>query len=103
MENGLRADSQSQSEHIEEYIVEFNEKNSLKIQNVELDSGIPQVTTYKEFCKHTQDEQKFLVAPNKGMGLIHGTPTEFTVYIENFKHPIIVDTGLFSPQLKKNI
>ncbi|MBW0544331.1 hypothetical protein O181_084046 [Austropuccinia psidii MF-1] len=64
MGSGIKAYSQSESESIEEYIVECNEKISLYIQDIELDSGIPQVTTDKEHCKHTQDEQKFVVKPN---------------------------------------
>ncbi|MBW0557783.1 hypothetical protein O181_097498 [Austropuccinia psidii MF-1] len=54
---------------------------------------MPQDTSNKSLCKHTQDAQKFLVTPTKGMGYIHGTATKMAVCIENAQHPLIIDSG----------
>ncbi|MBW0578069.1 hypothetical protein O181_117784, partial [Austropuccinia psidii MF-1] len=51
---------------------------------------MPQDTANKNLCKHTQDAQKFLVTPTKGMEYIHGTATKMTVCIENAQHPLII-------------
>ncbi|MBW0509359.1 hypothetical protein O181_049074 [Austropuccinia psidii MF-1] len=91
--NGIREDPQSESQQIEAYIMECNEENSLDIQDIELNSGMPQVTSEKELCKHTLDEQTFLVKTKKGMGFIHGTPTKLTVHIERFSKSMIIDKG----------
>ncbi|MBW0520837.1 hypothetical protein O181_060552 [Austropuccinia psidii MF-1] len=52
---------------------------------------MPQDTENKNLCKHTQDEQTFLVTPTKGMEYIHGTATRITVCIDNYQHPLIID------------
>ncbi|MBW0463494.1 hypothetical protein O181_003209 [Austropuccinia psidii MF-1] len=54
---------------------------------------MPQDTENKNLCKHTQDAQKFLVTPTKGMAHIHGTARKVTVCIENLQHPLIIDSG----------
>ncbi|MBW0576885.1 hypothetical protein O181_116600 [Austropuccinia psidii MF-1] len=54
---------------------------------------MPQDTAKKNFCKHTQHEQTFLVTPTKVMTYIHGTAIKMTVCIENPLHPLIVDSG----------
>ncbi|MBW0521665.1 hypothetical protein O181_061380 [Austropuccinia psidii MF-1] len=56
-------------------------------------AGIPQDTLNRNLCKHTQDEQKFLVTPTKGMEYIHGTATKMTVFFDNSQHPLIIDSG----------
>ncbi|MBW0560232.1 hypothetical protein O181_099947 [Austropuccinia psidii MF-1] len=54
---------------------------------------MPQDTANKTLCKHTQDAQIFLVTPTKGMKYIHGTATKVTVCIDNFQHPLIIESG----------
>ncbi|MBW0508947.1 hypothetical protein O181_048662 [Austropuccinia psidii MF-1] len=54
---------------------------------------MPQDNSNKILCKHTQDEQTFLVTPTKGMEYIHGTDTKMTVCIDNAQHPLIIDSG----------
>ncbi|MBW0524740.1 hypothetical protein O181_064455 [Austropuccinia psidii MF-1] len=54
---------------------------------------MPQDTANKRLCKHTQDEQTFLVTPTKGMEYIHGTATKMTVCIHNSQHPLIIYSG----------
>ncbi|MBW0576425.1 hypothetical protein O181_116140 [Austropuccinia psidii MF-1] len=54
---------------------------------------MPQDTANKNLFKHTQDEQKFLVTPTKGMAYIYGTATKVTVCIDNAQHPLIIDNG----------
>ncbi|MBW0472010.1 hypothetical protein O181_011725 [Austropuccinia psidii MF-1] len=52
-----------------------------------------QDTANKNLCKHTQDAQKFLVTPTKGMAYTYGTATEMTLFIDNAQHPLIIDSG----------
>ncbi|MBW0584566.1 hypothetical protein O181_124281, partial [Austropuccinia psidii MF-1] len=54
---------------------------------------MPQDTSNKNLCKHTQDAQTFLVTPTKGMAYLHGTATKMTVCIGNAQHPLIIDSG----------
>ncbi|MBW0572023.1 hypothetical protein O181_111738 [Austropuccinia psidii MF-1] len=54
---------------------------------------MPQGTSYKNLCEHTQDAQTFLVTPTKGMAYIHGTAITITVCIDNAQHPLIIDSG----------
>ncbi|MBW0497275.1 hypothetical protein O181_036990, partial [Austropuccinia psidii MF-1] len=51
---------------------------------------MPQDTANKNLCKNTQDAQKFLVTPTKGMAYIHGTATKMTVCIGNAQHQLII-------------
>ncbi|MBW0467238.1 hypothetical protein O181_006953 [Austropuccinia psidii MF-1] len=53
---------------------------------------MPQDTANKNLCKHTQDAQKFLVKPTKGMVYIHWTATKMTFFIDNAQNPLIIDT-----------
>ncbi|MBW0577892.1 hypothetical protein O181_117607 [Austropuccinia psidii MF-1] len=53
---------------------------------------MPQDTSNKNLCKHTQDAQTFLVTPTKGMAYIHGRATKMTVCIDNAQHPLIIDS-----------
>ncbi|MBW0504551.1 hypothetical protein O181_044266 [Austropuccinia psidii MF-1] len=52
-----------------------------------------QDTENKNSCKCTEDAQKFLVTPTKGMEYTHGKATKMTVYIDNAQHPLIIDSG----------
>ncbi|MBW0499654.1 hypothetical protein O181_039369 [Austropuccinia psidii MF-1] len=63
---------------------------------------MPQDTANKNLCKHTQDAQKFLVTPTKGMAHIHGTATKMTVCIENAQHPLIIESGAHCSIVARN-
>ncbi|MBW0486467.1 hypothetical protein O181_026182 [Austropuccinia psidii MF-1] len=52
-----------------------------------------QDTANKNLCKHTQDAQKFLVTPTKGIVYIRESATKMTVCIDNAQHPLIIDSG----------
>ncbi|MBW0538766.1 hypothetical protein O181_078481 [Austropuccinia psidii MF-1] len=63
---------------------------------------MPKDTANKNLCKHTQDAQKFLVTPTKGMAYINGTATKMTVCIDNAQHPLIVDSGAHCSIVARN-
>ncbi|MBW0545173.1 hypothetical protein O181_084888 [Austropuccinia psidii MF-1] len=63
---------------------------------------MPQDTANRNLCKHTQYAQIFLVAPTKGMALIHGTATQMTVCIDNAQHPFIIYSGAHSSIVARN-
>ena len=67
-----------------------------------MEAGIPQDTANKNLCKNTQDAQKFLVKPTKGMAYIHGTATKMTFCIENAQHPLIIDSGAHCSIVDRN-
>ncbi|MBW0474746.1 hypothetical protein O181_014461 [Austropuccinia psidii MF-1] len=77
----------------EEFQVEYQEETQLKIQEIQLEAGLPQDTTNVNLCKNTQDEQTFLVTPTKGMEFIHGTATNMTICVDNSQNPLIIDSG----------
>ncbi|MBW0573871.1 hypothetical protein O181_113586 [Austropuccinia psidii MF-1] len=54
---------------------------------------MPQETANKNSCKHTQDAQKFLFTPTKGMAKIYGTARKMTVCLDNGENPLIMDSG----------
>ncbi|MBW0470634.1 hypothetical protein O181_010349 [Austropuccinia psidii MF-1] len=54
---------------------------------------MPQDTSNKTLCKHTQDAQTFLVTPTEGGAYRHGTATKMTVCNDNSQHPLIIDSG----------
>ncbi|MBW0474255.1 hypothetical protein O181_013970 [Austropuccinia psidii MF-1] len=54
---------------------------------------MPQDTSNKNPCKHTRDEQTFLVTPTKGMEYIHVKASKRTVCVDNAQHPLIIDSG----------
>ncbi|MBW0532533.1 hypothetical protein O181_072248 [Austropuccinia psidii MF-1] len=89
MGDAIREQSDEDQDPIEEFLVEYHEEKSLEIQDKQLEAGMPQRTANKNLCKHTQDEQKFLVTPTKAMAHIHGTATKMTVCIDNAQHPLI--------------
>ncbi|MBW0469413.1 hypothetical protein O181_009128 [Austropuccinia psidii MF-1] len=63
---------------------------------------MPQNTSNKNLCKHTQDAQTFLVTPRKGMAYIHGTATKMTVCIDNDQHELIIDSGAHCSIVARN-
>ncbi|MBW0572185.1 hypothetical protein O181_111900 [Austropuccinia psidii MF-1] len=93
MGDTIREQSDYDQDPREEFLVEYPEETPLEIQEIQLEAGMPQDTANKTLCKHTQDEQTFLVTPTKGMAYIHGTATKVTVCIENAQHPLITDSG----------
>ncbi|MBW0472453.1 hypothetical protein O181_012168 [Austropuccinia psidii MF-1] len=84
------------------FLVEYQEETPLKIQDIQLDAGMPQDTANKTLCKHTQDGQTFLVTPTKGMAYIHATVTKLTVCIDNAQHPFIIDRGAHCSIVARN-
>ncbi|MBW0554177.1 hypothetical protein O181_093892 [Austropuccinia psidii MF-1] len=77
----------------EEFLVEYQVETPLEIQEIQLEEGIPQQTAKRNLHKHTQDAQKFLATPTKGMAYINVTATKMTVCIDNAQHPLIIDSG----------
>ncbi|MBW0513030.1 hypothetical protein O181_052745, partial [Austropuccinia psidii MF-1] len=67
MGDAIRGQSDEKQDPREELIVEYQEETPLEIQYIQLEAGMPQDTANKNLCKHTQDEQTFLVTPTKGM------------------------------------
>ncbi|MBW0465770.1 hypothetical protein O181_005485 [Austropuccinia psidii MF-1] len=49
----------------------------------------------KNFCKHTQDAQTFLVTQTQGKAYIHGTAPKMTVCVDNAQHPLIIHSGTY--------
>ncbi|MBW0472413.1 hypothetical protein O181_012128 [Austropuccinia psidii MF-1] len=76
-----------------EFIVEYQEEIQLEIQEIQLEAGMPQDAANQSLCKHTQDAQKFIFTPTKGMAYIHGTATKITVCIDNSQYQLIIDSG----------
>ncbi|MBW0540222.1 hypothetical protein O181_079937 [Austropuccinia psidii MF-1] len=93
MGDSIREQSDDDQEPREEFLVEYHEETALEIQDIQLESGMPQDTANKSLCKRTQDAQTFLVTPTKGMAYIHGTATKVTVCIDNAQYPLIIDGG----------
>ncbi|MBW0537671.1 hypothetical protein O181_077386 [Austropuccinia psidii MF-1] len=93
MGNAIREQSDEDQDPGEKFLVEYQEETPLGNQDVKLKVGIQQDTANKNLCKNTQDAQKFLVTPTKGMEYIHGKSTRMTVFIDNAQHPLIIDSG----------
>ncbi|MBW0483906.1 hypothetical protein O181_023621 [Austropuccinia psidii MF-1] len=91
MGDGIRKKSDDDQEPREEFLVEYQQETQIKIQDIHLEAGMPQDTANKNLCKHTQDAQKFLVTPAKGMAYINRTATN--VCIDNTQHPLIIYSG----------
>ncbi|MBW0475248.1 hypothetical protein O181_014963 [Austropuccinia psidii MF-1] len=92
MGDTIREQSDEYQDPREEFLVGYQEEAPLEIQDIQLEVGMPQDTANKSLCKHTQDAQRFLVIPAKGMAYIHGTATKMTVCIDNAQHPFIIDS-----------
>ncbi|MBW0499780.1 hypothetical protein O181_039495 [Austropuccinia psidii MF-1] len=67
MGDAIREHSDDDQEPREELLVKYQEQTPLKIQDIQLEAGMPQDTANKNLCKQTQDAQTFLVTPTKGM------------------------------------
>ncbi|MBW0493778.1 hypothetical protein O181_033493 [Austropuccinia psidii MF-1] len=93
MGDAIREKSDKNQDPRGELLVENKKETPLEIQDIPLEAGRPQETANKNLCKHTQDAQKFLVTPTKGMAYIDGTATDMTVFIENAQSPLIIHRG----------
>ncbi|MBW0545736.1 hypothetical protein O181_085451 [Austropuccinia psidii MF-1] len=102
MGDAIREPSDDDQDPREEFLVEYQEETPLEIQDIQLEAGMPQDTSNKNLCKHTQDAQTFLVTPTRGMAYIHGTATKMTVCIDNAQHPLIIDSGAHCSIVAKN-
>ncbi|MBW0575403.1 hypothetical protein O181_115118 [Austropuccinia psidii MF-1] len=102
MGDTIREKSDEEQDPREEFLVEYQEKTPLEIQDIQLEAGMPQDTANENLCKHTQDAQKFLVTPTKGMADIHGKATKITVCIENAQHPLIINSGAHCSIVARN-
>ncbi|MBW0493614.1 hypothetical protein O181_033329 [Austropuccinia psidii MF-1] len=91
--DAIREQSDDDQDQREEFLVEYQKETPGEIQDIQLEAGMPQNTANKNFCKHTQDAQTFMVTPTKGMAYIHGTTTKMTVFIYNAQHPLIIKSG----------
>ncbi|MBW0482422.1 hypothetical protein O181_022137 [Austropuccinia psidii MF-1] len=100
--DSIRGQCDEDQEPREEFIVEYQEETPLEIQDIQLEEGMPQETSNKNLCKHTQDAQTFLVTPTKGMAYIHGTATRVTVFIYNAQHPLIIESGAHCSIVARN-
>ncbi|MBW0543244.1 hypothetical protein O181_082959 [Austropuccinia psidii MF-1] len=67
MGDAIREKSDDDQDPREELLVEYQEETPLEIKDIQLESGMPQDTSNKNLCKHTQDAQTFLATPIKGM------------------------------------
>ncbi|MBW0481080.1 hypothetical protein O181_020795 [Austropuccinia psidii MF-1] len=63
---------------------------------------MPQDNVNKNLCKHTQDAQKFLVTPTKGMAYIHGRAKKMTICIDNAQHSLIIESGAHCSIVARN-
>ncbi|MBW0544847.1 hypothetical protein O181_084562 [Austropuccinia psidii MF-1] len=79
MGDAIREKSDEEKYPREEFLVEYPEATPPGMQDIPLEAGMPQDTSNKTFCKHTEDSQTFLVTPTKGMAYIHGTVIKMTV------------------------
>ncbi|MBW0514563.1 hypothetical protein O181_054278 [Austropuccinia psidii MF-1] len=102
MGDAIREPSDDDQDPRKKLLVEYQEEKPLKIQDMQLQEGMPQDTANKSLCKHTQDAQTFLVTPTRGMAHIHGTATNMTVYIDNAQHPLIIESGAHCSIMDRN-
>ncbi|MBW0556599.1 hypothetical protein O181_096314 [Austropuccinia psidii MF-1] len=103
MGDAIRERSDEEQDPRVEFPVEYQEETPLEIQEIQLEAGMPQETSNKNLSKHTQDEQKFLVIPTKGMAYIHRTATKITFSIDNAQNPLIIDSGAHCSIVARNI
>ncbi|MBW0482574.1 hypothetical protein O181_022289 [Austropuccinia psidii MF-1] len=102
MGDAIRESSEDDQDPRNKFLMEYQEETPLEIQDIQLKAGIPQDTANKILCKHTQDAQKFLVTPTRGMAYIHGTATIMTFCIDNAQHPLIIDSGAHCSIVARN-
>ncbi|MBW0477679.1 hypothetical protein O181_017394 [Austropuccinia psidii MF-1] len=85
MGDAIKEQSDEEQDTREEFLVEYQEETPLEIHDIHLEAGMPQETPNEH--RQTQDVQKFLVTPTKGMAYIHATATKILNYLENhFPH-----------------
>ncbi|MBW0536757.1 hypothetical protein O181_076472 [Austropuccinia psidii MF-1] len=77
--DAIREQSDEEQDPRGDFLVEYKEETPVKIQEIQLEAGMPQDTGNKNLCKHTQYAQEFLVAPTKGMAYKHGTAINMTL------------------------
>ncbi|MBW0521115.1 hypothetical protein O181_060830 [Austropuccinia psidii MF-1] len=65
MGDAIREPPDDDQEPREEFLVEYQEETPLEIQDIQFEAGMPQDTSNKNLCKHTQDAQTILVTPTK--------------------------------------
>ncbi|MBW0465507.1 hypothetical protein O181_005222 [Austropuccinia psidii MF-1] len=92
MGEAIQVQSDEYQDPKEELLVKYQEETQIEIQDIKEEAGMPQETANKNLCKNTQDAQKFLITPTKGMAYTHGTATNMTVCIGNAQHPLIIDS-----------
>ncbi|MBW0524504.1 hypothetical protein O181_064219 [Austropuccinia psidii MF-1] len=102
MGDAIRERSDDDQPPREEFLVEYQEETPLEIQDIQLEAEMPQDTAKKNFCKHTQHAQTFLVTPNKGMAYTHGKATKMSVCIDNAQNPLIIDSGAYCSIVVRN-
>ncbi|MBW0575167.1 hypothetical protein O181_114882, partial [Austropuccinia psidii MF-1] len=102
MGDAIREKYDDEQDPREEFLVKYQGETPLEIQDIQLEAGMPQDTSNKNLCKHTQDAQTFLVTPTKGMGYIYGTATKMTVCIDNAQNPLIIDSGAHCSIVARN-
>ncbi|MBW0532715.1 hypothetical protein O181_072430 [Austropuccinia psidii MF-1] len=78
MGDAIREQYDEEQDPRKEFLVEYQKETPLEIQDIKLEAGMPQNTSKKNLCKHTQAAQTFLVTQTKGMEYIHGTATKLT-------------------------
>ncbi|MBW0571875.1 hypothetical protein O181_111590, partial [Austropuccinia psidii MF-1] len=100
--DAIREESDEDQDPREAFLVEYQEETPLKIQDIQLEAGMPQDTENKNLCIHTKNAQKFLVTPTKGMAYIHGTATNMNFCIYNAQHPLIIDSGAHCSIVARN-
>ncbi|MBW0475184.1 hypothetical protein O181_014899 [Austropuccinia psidii MF-1] len=61
MGEAIRENSYYDQNPIKECLVEYHDKTQLEIQDIQLEACLPQDTSNKNLCKHTQDSQTFLL------------------------------------------
>ncbi|MBW0466536.1 hypothetical protein O181_006251 [Austropuccinia psidii MF-1] len=102
MGDAIREQSDEEQYPREEFLVKYQEETPLKIQDIHLEAGMPQDTSNKNLCKHTQDAQTILVTPTKGMEYLHATASKMTVCIDNSQHPLNIDSGAHCSIVTRN-
>ncbi|MBW0484091.1 hypothetical protein O181_023806 [Austropuccinia psidii MF-1] len=102
MGDSIREQSDEDQDPRKEVLVEYQEEKPLENQDIQLEAGMPQDTANKNLCKHTQDAQTFLVTPTKGMEYKNGTATKMTVFIDNYRKPLIIDSGAHCSIVARN-
>ncbi|MBW0502481.1 hypothetical protein O181_042196 [Austropuccinia psidii MF-1] len=55
MRDAIREQSDEEKDPRAEFLVEYQEETPLEIQDIQLEAGMPQDTSNKNLCKHTQD------------------------------------------------